>query len=284
MSDKQAQPDIDDLDPDEIPAKATGEYSDKVDLATVPLLVLALLAGAYIAFGSVFSLVVLASPEGALAFGLQQLLAGLAFSLGLILVMVAGAELFTGNTLMVTLWVQNASTAARIGRAWGLAYAGNLVGSVAIVVLFFIAGGHLAGDGGLGVAALEIAEGKTEMRFHAILASGILANMLVCLAVWLSFSARTTQGKILAIIGPISAFVAAELEHSVANMSLIPMGLLVKHLASPEFWGQVGQSATDFPTLGIGWGLWNLLWATIGNIIGGAIIATAYWASYGRRD
>ena len=283
MSKESADVRFEDLDPQELPGKAQSEYENKVSLKSASLLVLGLLAGIYIAFGSIFFLVVIAAPDGAIAFGLQQLLGGLAFSIGLILVMVAGAELFTGNTLMVTLWVQRVASAAVVGRAWGLAYVSNFVGSLAIVILFFLATGHLLGEGQVGVAALETAEEKTALSFYATLASGILANMLVCLAVWLSFSARTTQGKILAIIGPIAAFVAAGLEHSVANMSLIPMGLIVKFLAGDQFWASVALSAEDFPTLTIGWGLWNILWATIGNIIGGAVIAAAYWVSYTRQ-
>jgi formate/nitrite transporter len=259
-----------DLDPEEIPAKAASTYSDKVVLDTVDLLVLGFLAGVFISFGSIFFLVVSAVPDGSIPFGVVQLLSGLAFSTGLILVMVAGAELFTGNTLMVTLWLQKKKQWSDIGRALGLAYIGNLAGSIFTVALFVIAGGHEAGDGLLAQASLEVAGSKTAMTMPALLASGVLANMLVCLAVWMTFAAKTVQGKIVALVMPIAAFVAAGFEHSVANMSLIPMGLAVLWL----------EGGVADPSLGVGGFLWNLLFSTIGNIVGGAIIAGCYWRAY----
>jgi formate transporter len=273
---------VDDLDPPEIATKATGFLADKVTLDNPALIVLALLAGAYIAFGGLFFLVVIAAANGAVPYGVLQLLGGIAFSLGLVLVVVGGAELFTGNTLMVGLWAQSVHGPRAILRAWAWVWAGNFVGSVVIVVLFFLAEGHMAGEGQVGMAALETAAGKTDLPFHATLASAILANMLVCLAVWLSLSARTTPGKIAAVVLPIAAFVAAGLEHSVANMSLIPMGLLVKVFASGEFWRDAGAVAADFPTLTLGWTLWNILWASVGNIVGGAVVALGYWVAYSR--
>jgi formate/nitrite transporter len=261
-----------DLDPQAIPARAASATADQVVLGTGSLLVLAFLAGVFIAFGSVFSLVVLSAPEAAVPFGVLQLLAGLAFSLGLILVIVAGAELFTGNTLMVTLWLQDENSWSEILRAWGLAYLGNLVGSLFVVVLFVVAGGHEAGDGLFAAAAVELAGDKTAMGAPAILASGVLANMLVCLAVWMTFAARTVQGKIVALVPPIAAFVAAGFEHSVANMSLIPFGLAA-------LWVEGG--AGD-PTLGLAGFGWNLLWSTLGNVVGGALIAACYWKAYAR--
>jgi formate/nitrite transporter len=262
----------DDLDPEDIPAKAESSYADKVALGGGDLLVLGFLAGVFIAFGSVFSLVVLSVPDGAVPFGVLQLLAGLAFSLGLILVMIAGAELFTGNTLMVTLWLQDENSWSEVLRAWALAYVGNLGGSLFVVVLFVVAGGHEAGDGLFAAAAVELAGDKTAMGAPAILASGVLANMLVCLAVWMTFAARTVQGKIVALVPPIAAFVAAGFEHSVANMSLIPFGLAA-------LWVEGG--AGD-PTLGLAGFGWNLLWSTLGNVVGGALIAACYWKAYAR--
>lgn len=281
MADDQDQPAMDDLEPPEIAEKATGFLADKVTLENPKLIVLALLAGVYIAFGGLFFLVVIAADVAA-PFGLLQLLGGIAFSLGLVLVVVGGAELFTGNTLMVGLWAQRVHRPPAILRAWAWAWCGNFLGSVAVVVLFFLAQGHEAGDSQVGLAALETAEGKTALPFWATLSSGILANMLVCLAVWLALSARTTPGKIAAIVLPIAAFVAAGLEHSVANMSLIPMGLIVKLLAGDGFWLAIDATAADFPTLTWVWMLWNILWATLGNILGGAIIALGYWVAYSR--
>jgi formate/nitrite transporter len=261
-----------DLDPQAIPEKAEGTYGDKVALpaaqaprARLPRRHLHRLRLGLLPRGA-------GRPGRRVPFGVLQLLAGLAFSLGLILVMIAGAELFTGNTLMVTLWLQDENGWGDILRAWGLAYVGNLAGSLFVVVLFTAAGGQAAGDGLLADAAADLAGDKTGMGPVAILASGVLANMLVCLAVWMTFAAKSVQGKIIAMVPPIAAFVAAGLEHSVANMSLIPMGLAAQ-------W-TLGAAADA--TLGLAGFAWNLLWSTIGNVIGGAIIATAYWQAYGK--
>lgn len=246
------------------------------------LVVLALLAGAYIAFGALFSQVVLAGAEGQAPFGVVKLLSGAAFSLGLILVVVGGAELFTGNTLMVIPRASDKATTVEIARAWMIVYLGNLVGSLVIVILFVLAGGHTAGDGQVGLAALKTAQAKTSLPLLEVMASGVLANMLVCLAVWLSLGARTIPGKILAIIFPITAFVAAGLEHSVANMSLIPLGLLVLASGADSFWNDLALSADAFPELSLrGFGR-NLLASTLGNIVGGATIGMAYWFAYRR--
>lgn len=246
------------------------------------LVVLALLAGAYIAFGALFSQVVLAGAEGQAPFGVVKLLSGVAFSLGLILVVVGGAELFTGNTLMVIPRASDKATTVEIARAWMIVYLGNLAGSLVIVILFVLAGGHTAGDGQVGLAALKTAQAKTSLPLLEVMASGVLANMLVCLAVWLSLGARTIPGKILAIIFPITAFVAAGLEHSVANMSLIPLGLLVLAFGADSFWNDLALSADAFPGLSLrGFGR-NLLASTLGNIVGGATIGMAYWFAYRR--
>lgn len=261
-----------DLDPHDLPARAAEIYRGKVSLGTGDLLLLGFLAGVFIAFGSVFFLVVLAVPPGAVPYGLQQFFGGLAFSVGLILVMVAGAELFTGNTLMLTLRLRGECGWSAIGRAWALAYFGNLAGSLFVVVLFAVAGGFAAGDGALGQVAAEIAAAKTAKGALALVASGVLANMLVCIAVWMTFAAKTVQGKVLVIVPPIACFVAAGFEHSVANMSLIPAGLLAA-------W--TGNAVVE-PAPGLGGFLWNLLFATTGNILGGGLIAAAYGRAYGR--
>jgi formate transporter len=273
---------VEDRKPAEIAAHAEAFYAKKTDVSASQLFLLAILAGIYIAFGSMFSLVVLAGAEGAAPFGLVQLLAGVAFSLGLILVVVGGAELFTGNTLMVIPRAAERATGAEVARAWAVVYAGNFLGSVVTVGLFVLASGHTLGDSQVGLAALQTADRKSGLTLTEALSSGVLANMLVCLAVWLALSARTTGGKILAIIAPIAAFVAAGLEHSVANMSLIPLGLLVQTWAAADFWSELPVDAAAFPNLSLAGFGWNLLWATIGNIIGGAAIGFAYWFAYRR--
>lgn len=273
---------VDDRMPPEIAKQAESIYAKKTDIDTSKLMVLAMLAGCYIAFGSLLSQVVLAGAAGAAPFGVVQLLAGAAFSVGLILVVVGGAELFTGNTLMVIPRAQERATGGEVARAWVLVYAGNFVGSLAIALLFVLAGGHTAGDGQVGLAALNTAEHKAGLPLTESFTSGILANMLVCLAVWLALSARTTPGKILAVIAPITAFVAAGLEHSVANMSLIPLGHFVRAWGDVEFWQSIARSPELFPELTLGGFGWNLLGSTAGNIVGGGAIGLAYWFVYRR--
>lgn len=218
--------------------------------------VLAVLAGAFIAFGSVISLVAQSALGEGPTTGPVRLLSGLAFSVGLILVMIAGAELFTGNTMMVLPAVTGALPVSRLPAAWGVVWLGNLAGSVLVALLFAASGGL---EGGVGDAARSVAGDKLGKTAMEIFCSGILANALVCLAVWMSMNASTIPAKILAIVGPITLFVAAGLEHSVANMSLIPMGWL-----------------SGLPG-GVDWssGLLNLLFSTAGNIVGGALLALA---------
>jgi formate/nitrite transporter len=237
----------------------------KAGLDAPVLLMLALLAGAYVAFGGLFAMTALAGTSDMMLHGPAQVLAGVVFALGLILVLLGGAELFTGNTLLVVAWAEGRAGFAPILWALLLAYLANLVGSVAIVWLAYEAGLHEAGNGGVGAAALATATRKVQLDFWPALASGILANMLVCLAVWLAFGARNAADKVLVIIPPIAAFVAMGFEHSVANMSLIPFGWLVQATAGPIDMGSF---------------LGNLVPVTIGNIIGGASIGLAYWFAY----
>ena len=271
MSDEQIK--VDDHAPSDLPAKARETYGEKLELGPAKILTLGFLAGIFIGFGSIAFLVVKAVPDAAVPFGVLQFASGLAFSLGLVLVVVAGAELFTGNTLMLVRRYSGESALSDILGAWALAWLGNLAGSIFVVALFFAAGGHEAGDGLLAGAALEVAGDKTAKGAWATFTSGILANMLVCLAVWMTFAARSVQGSILALVPPIATFVAAGFEHSVANMSLIPAGLAV-------LW--TDPAATADPSLGIGGFLLNLLWSTLGNIVGGGLIALGSWFSYDR--
>lgn len=260
----------------------------KATLDAMSTLVLAVLAGAFIALGAVFSTTVTAGSAGVVPYGIARLLAGLVFCLGLVLVIVGGAELFTGNALIVMAWASRKLSLARVLRNWALVFAGNLAGAVATAAIVYLSGQHTFGGGAVGATALAIARGKVDLGFTQALALGILCNGLVCLAVWLTLSARTTTDRILAIVFPISAFVAAGFEHSVANMYFIPIGLLIKEGAPPDFWIGIGQMAGDYDRL-----TWtamvtrNLVPVTIGNVIGGGLMVGAvYWFIYlrpGRR-
>ena len=254
---------------------------------------LAVLAGAFIAVGAVFATTVGAGGSAVtgadgtalatanLPFGIGRLLSGVAFSLGLILVVVAGAELFTGNVLIVMAWLSGRVSTARMLRNWGIVYAGNLVGALATVALVVVGGWYRLGGGAVGVAALATADAKVAHGFAEAVALGILCNALVCLAVWLTYSARTTTDKVLAIVPPIAAFVACGFEHSIANLFFIPMGIAIRAFAAAEFWAAAHTSAAAHPTLDLAGFLGNLAPVTLGNIVGGAVLVGAmYWIVY----
>ena len=257
---------------------------NKVSQDIVKTFALAILAGAFIAFGAIFSSLVITGST--LPFGITKLMGGLAFSLGLILVVVGGAELFTGNNLITMAWAGRKVSFAKMMQNWLVVYLGNMLGAFSIVILILLSGHPMMGDGLVGSKILEIAQSKCQLGFTQAVVLGILCNILVCLAIWLCYSARSTQGKILAIIFPITAFVAAGFEHSVANMYFIPAGLLLKATAGQEFWGLIQSGPGMFPDLN--WTrfiIYNLLPVSIGNIIGGAgFVGLAYWFIYLRKN
>ena len=270
---------IDALLPIEIARKAERIGAEKVRVDAVTLFVLAILAGAFIALGAMFATTVLAGA-GSMPYGVARLLAGLVFCLGLILVVAGGAELFTGNTLMVMAWAAGKVSLAETLRAWSIVWVGNLVGALATAALVFLSGQPLGGKGAVAAAALEIAVAKAVLPFWRALFLGILCNVLVCLAVWLSFGARTTTDKVLAIVFPVSAFVVAGFEHSVANMYLLPLGLLLKAFGPAD---AVTQATTTLDMSGLTWGafLAGLVPVTIGNVIGGGVlVGGVYWFVY----
>ncbi len=245
------------------------------------LFALGVLAGAFIGIGGLFATVVTSGASGMLPYGVIRLLAGLAFGLGLILVVVGGAELFTGNTLIVMAFASGKVSLWLLLRNWAIVYAANLVGAVATAGLVFLTGHYAGGGGSVGLNMLGTGEAKTAIAFLPAVASGILCNALVCLAVWLTFSARTTSDKILSIIPPITAFVAAGFEHSVANMYFIPTALMVKAWGSSAFWATIQRTPADYPHLTFVNFIGNLVPVTIGNIIGGAVmVGLVYWLVY----
>ena len=234
----------------------------KATLPVVQTLVLGVLAGAFIAFGAMSFTLVMTGSE--LGLGPSRLLGGLAFSLGLILVVVGGAELFTGNNLIVMAWAERKVTSLQLGRNWSLVYLANLVGSLGSALMMSWSGALALGDGAVAETAVRIGEAKVALDFGQAFFSGILCNVLVCLAVWLCFAAHDVAGKILAIIFPISAFVALGFEHSIANMYLIPIAWLA------------GAEAVTIESF-----LANLVPVTLGNIVGGGLfVALVYWLVY----
>jgi formate transporter len=259
----------------------------KATLPATTMFALAVLAGAFIGTGAIFATIVSTGLTAAgTGYGIVKLLSGLVFSLGLIAVVVAGAELFTGNNLIIMGFASGKVGIGALLRNWIIVYAGNFVGSVLTAAVMFVTKQYTFSGGAVGLNALSIANGKCSLEFLQAIALGIMCNALVCLAVWLCTSARSTTDRILAIVFPITAFVAAGFEHSVANMYFIPMGLFIKGFAAPDFWEAIGKTAADFSNLT--WPtflIWNLLPVTIGNIIGGAgFVGLAYWFIYLRPE
>lgn len=282
---------IDALLPAEMARRAEYLGERKASMPLLPMFMLAVLAGAFIAMGAIFATTVSAgsmtitNAEGVkvfstgLPYGVTRLLAGLVFCLGLILVVVGGAELFTGNNLIVMAWARGKVSTRALLRNWAIVYAGNFVGSLGTAILVFFSRQYTAGGNAVGATALSIATAKAGLDFLPALMLGILCNALVCMAVWMTFSARSTMDKIAAIIFPITAFVAAGFEHSIANMYFIPIGLMIKYLDPAATEKIVAATNLNLDKLTINnFLLNNLLPVTIGNIIGGAVlVAGIYW-------
>ncbi len=278
-------------------AKAEELGVKKASLPLANMFVLAILAGAFIALGAIFATIVSAGSisvkdaAGATSFstglpwGITRLLMGLVFTLGLILVVVGGSELFTGNNLIMMAFAGGKVSLSGLLRNWVIVYLGNFVGALATAIIMFYSKQYTFGSGAVGLNILTIADFKCNLDFMQAVALGIMCNALVCMAVWLCYSARTTTDKILSIIPPIAAFVAAGFEHSIANMYFIPIGLFVKYFGTPTFFDSIHKTAADFPNLT--WGnfvIKNLIPVTIGNIIGGSIlVGLVYWFVYLRK-
>ncbi len=274
---------MDTLMPSEMALACEIAGASKASRDGMALIVLGVLAGAFIALGAVFMTVVLTGADG-LPWGVARLLAGLAFSLGLILVIVGGAELFTGDSLMIVAYASRRISLGALLRAWSLVYVGNIVGALGTATLVFLAGQYGLSGGAVGKTALAIASAKAALPTIQLFFLAILCNVLVCLAVWMSFAARSTSDKVMVIVPPIAAFVAAGFEHSIANMYFLPYALAIKAFAGPEFWTVTGKNAAAFPELTSSAALHNIIVTTAGNLVGGSLmVGTVYWFVYLRR-
>jgi len=256
----------------------------KCSASAFNLIILGILAGVYIGFGAVFATLVGGDASKFVGFGLGQLFAGAVFSVGLMLVVIAGAELFTGNNLILASVLGGHTSTGKLLRNWVIVYLANFVGSLLLVLIMY--GTELwKGNGmGVGIKALNIANAKVNLGFWVALFRGIGCNWLVCLAVWMAVASRDVVGKIFAIFFPIMAFVAIGFEHCVANMYFIPMGILLKGSEAATA-AMETNPALDLSNLTWGYGfiVKNLIPVTIGNIIGGAIfVGLVYWSVYQR--
>lgn len=242
----------------------------KARMARLPLLMLGMLAGAFIGLGSMLFAIV--KSDASLGFAASQISGGLVFSLGLLLVVVAGAELFTGNNLLAMAWADRKISSAELLRNWVLVCAANFVGAAGLALLVFLSGHTAMNDGAVGRAVVKIALAKQGLPMWEAFFRGILCNVLVCMAVWMAMAGRSVVDKAVAVIFPITAFVAAGFEHSIANMYLMPLAMLIQQ-ASPV----AGQTAVTWSGMGS-----NLVAVIAGNLLGGSVlVGLTYHVIYG---
>lgn len=246
----------------------------KARLPTLPLLMLGVLAGAFIGLGAM--LFVLVKSDAALGFAASAVLGGLVFSLGLLLVVVAGAELFTGNNLLAMAWADGRISTAELLRNWGLVCLANFVGAAGLALLVFASGHTELNGGGIGQQVVKLALAKQQLPFWQAFFRGVLCNVLVCMAVWMAMAGRSVVDKAVAVIPPIMAFVAAGFEHSIANMYLMPLAMLQQHFGPPAL-----AAAPPVTWEGM---LGNLLPVIAGNLVGGSVlVGLTYYVIYGRK-
>jgi formate transporter len=266
---------FDPFSPREIAEKVETIGVAKAQLPTLQTLMLGVVAGGFIGLGALYFTLVVSDTQ--LSFAVARVLGGVAFSLGLILVVVAGAELFTGNNLLVMAWADRRITTIELLRNWSLVYIANAVGAIGLAVVVYLS--HHAGmnNGAVALAYLKIAAAKTALPFGEAFFKGVLCNLLVCLAVWLALAGRSVTDKVLAIVFPISAFVAAGFEHSVANMYFIPLGIFLAGDANPA----VGVNLASVNWHGF---VDNLIPVTLGNIVGGSVLVALVYHTIYRRN
>jgi len=265
---------FDAFSPKEIAEKVQTVGVVKAHLPSLQTLMLGVLAGGFIGLGALYFALVVSDTQ--LSFGVAQVLGGVAFSLGLILVVLGGAELFTGNNLLVMAWADGKITTAEMLRNWALVYVANAFGAIGLAVVVYLSQHAGMNQGAVGAAYLKIAAVKTALPFWEAFFKGVLCNLLVCLAVWMALAGRSVTDKVLAIVFPISAFVAAGFEHCVANMYFIPLAIFLKG-------GVAAPSGTELASLDWGGFAGNLIPVTLGNIVGGSVmVALVYYLIYRR--
>ena len=265
--------------PEEIAAQVVRAGVGKARAMLASTLVLAMMAGAFVALGGMLTSTIAA--QSTLGAGPTRLIMGLGLTMGLFFVVVTGAELFTGNNLMVMSVLSRTILARQLARNWALVYVGNLIGALVIVVLVFYSRWWEQADLSFSVFSVTAANDKVNLPFEVAFLRGIVANMLVCLGVWMATAGRSVTDKLLAVFLPVTAFVAGGFEHSVANMFFLPFGALVA--ADPDALAAAGLTAADVSRLDVAGIAWNLLAVTLGNIIGGVVVGLADWTVHLRR-
>ena len=242
---------------------------------------LAITAGVFISIAFAFYITA-TTGTAAVPWGLAKLVGGICFSLGLMLVVVCGADLFTSTVLTVVAKASGRISWVQLARNWIIVYVGNFIGAIFFVALIWFAGQYMAANGAWGLNVLQTADHKMHHTFTEAVCLGILANLMVCMAVWMSYSGRSLMDKMFAMVLPVAMFVASGFEHSIANMFLVPMAIIIKDFATPEFWQATGASAEQFSHLTVGHFITdNLIPVTLGNIIGGGLlVGLTYWVIY----
>ncbi|CDG97967.1 formate transport protein (formate channel 1) (FNT family) [Xenorhabdus bovienii str. puntauvense] len=241
----------------------------------------AIMAGVFISIAFVFYITA-TTGTSSIPYGLAKLTGGICFSLGLMLVVIFGADLFTSTVLTIVSKTTGRITWSQMLKNWINVYIGNLIGALFFVILMWQSGQYAVANGSWGLNVLQTADHKMHHTFIEEVCLGILANLMVCLAVWMSYAGRSLIDKLFALILPVAMFVASGFEHSIANMFLIPFGIIIKNFAPTEFWAKVGATPEQFPQLTVSHFITdNLIPVTIGNIIGGAIlVGLIYWFMY----
>ncbi|MDO6766028.1 formate transporter FocA [Agarivorans sp. 1_MG-2023] len=275
---------FDSLLPPQMAEKAADVGVSKATKDPLKAFMLALTAGVHIGIAFVFYTTV-TTGAGEFPWGFTRLIGGLAFSLGLIFVIITGGELFTSSVLTLVARASGKISWKSLCVNWSLVYLGNLAGAFILVVLMLLTKQYTFADGEVGINTMRIAQHKLHHDFSQAVALGIMCNVLVCIAVWMTFSARSLTDKVMVMILPVAMFVSAGFEHCIANMFQVPMAIGIKTLAGPEFWQATGLSAADFADLTFSnFIVNNLIPVTLGNIIGGGVfVGLGYWLIYLRR-
>ena len=278
---KLPQDQFDDMLPPQIAEKAGEAAYGKATKPFNKAFPLAMMAGLFIGLAFVFYVTVV-TGGGDVPWGLMHLAGGLAFSMGLLLLVVVGGELFTSSTLTLMARASSRISTGQLLKNWAVVYFGNFVGSMFLVLLVFTASMYMADHGQWGLSVLKISEHKLGHTFSEAVALGTLCNIMVCLAVWMAFGAKSVTDKMFAVLLPVGMFVASGFEHSIANMFMLPSAFMIQHFAPAEFWTAIGHSASEFSEISISnIVLHNLIPVTIGNILGGGVvIGLMHWKIY----
>ncbi len=265
---------VDAFTPAEVAEKVKTIGVDKANMHFLSLIILSLMAGAFIAFGAMYYTV--AITDSNMAYGMTKLIGGLAFSLGFILVVIAGAELFTGNTLVLMAWAKGKVSLPALLKNWTIVYLANAVGAFVMVYLVYLSGYLDAHHHKVGATVLKVGLAKVDNTLTESFVLGLFCNVLVCLASWMVYASRTVSDKVLAVIFPISAFVAMGFEHCIANMYMIPVAILAS--MDPAIVAASGLEVSQLQDLSFNGFMMNIIPVTIGNIIGGGVfVAMTYY-------